>query len=230
MEPRLEKEVGKKRGKIVHALLTWGSDNARDFPWRKNSTPYNILIAEIILRRTTAKAACRIYGDFIKHYPDIKALANADIKDLERILSAVGYHKRRAAILKEVAQFITSVYGGTIPNKKEELLRIPHVGYYTAGAILSLGYGIPSAMVDSNVERIIRRVFKDAMPVNGVKLTVIKIADMMVPEDGHKLFNLALLDIGALICRYSKTSCHDCPLQEVCDTALSKSTSRRCVE
>jgi A/G-specific adenine glycosylase len=222
MRSQLEKEVRKKKDKIVQALLRWGMENTRDFPWRQNRTPYHVLVAEVILRRTTAKAASRIYEAFIRSYPNIKALSEADKGELERFLSPVGYHKKRAVMLKEIAQFISSVYDGIIPNKKEELMRIPHIGHYIAGAVLSLGYGIPSAMVDSNVERIIKRAFSKTLSTRRRDLDILKIADMLVPEKEHELFNFALLDLGALICRYDRAACPTCPIQEVCDTWSEK--------
>lgn len=221
MNPELWEEVEVRREKISQAVLNWGLHNVRDFPWRRDRTPYRVLVAEIILRRTTAKAACKIYETFIKHYPDIHALSNSDVKELEGILSAVGYHKRRALILKEVAEFIVSKYRGVIPNIKDDLLRIPHIGQYIAGAILSLGYGIPSAMVDSNVQRIIGRLFSKKLPVKRRGQSINEIAEAILPKEGHELFNFAMLDIGALICRYDKTLCQKCPLPAVCDTAAS---------
>ncbi|MGB9615259.1 MAG: hypothetical protein ACPL3B_07140, partial [Fervidobacterium sp.] len=221
MNPELWKEVEIRRGKISQAVLDWGLKNVRDFPWRKDRTPYKVLVAEIILRRTTAKAACKIYEAFIKRYPNIHALSNSDVKELEGILLAVGYHKRRALILKDVADFIVSQYKGVIPSTKDDLLKIPHVGQYIAGAILSLGYGIPSAMVDSNVQRVIGRLFSKKLPAKKRSQSINVIAEVVLPKERHELFNFAMLDLGALICRYNKTLCQKCPLTAVCDTATS---------
>ncbi|MEM0385779.1 MAG: hypothetical protein QXH64_04920, partial [Nitrososphaeria archaeon] len=201
MNSELWKEVEAKRGKISQAVLNWGLKNVRYFSWRIDRTPYKVLVAEIILRRTTAKAACKIYETFITQYPDIHALSNSDVKELERILSAVGYHKRRALILKEVAEFTVSKYKAVIPNTKDDLVRVPHIGQYIAGAILSLGYGIPSAMVDSNVQRIIERLFSKKLPSKKRSQSINEIAEAVLPKEGHELFNFAMLDIGALICR-----------------------------
>ena len=139
MNAELKGEVRRKRREIVRRTLLWGRDNVRDFPWRRDRTPYRVLVAEIILRRTTAKAACRVYGAFLRRYPDVYTLSRADVGELEALLSAIGYHKQRALILKEVAQFVVSKYNGVIPNRREDLEAIPHVGHYTAGAVLSLG-------------------------------------------------------------------------------------------
>jgi A/G-specific adenine glycosylase len=222
VDAELEGEVRRKRREIVRRTLLWGRDNVRDFPWRRDRTPYRVLVAEIILRRTTAKAACRVYGAFLRRYPDVYTLSRADVGELEALLSAIGYHKQRALILKEVAQFIVSKYNGVIPDRREDLEAIPHVGHYTAGAVLSLGYGIPSAMVDSNVERVIGRVFSRALPARGRKREVLEVAEAIVPREGHELFNLAMLDLGALVCRYRGEACQECPLLEVCDTGIHR--------
>ncbi|GIU72455.1 MAG: A/G-specific adenine glycosylase [Candidatus Nitrosocaldaceae archaeon] len=219
------RDVEAKKDYIVRAVLNWGLKNVRDFPWRSDRTPYKVLVAEIILRRTTAKAACKVYGLFIKRYPDIYTLSRSNVKDLEEVLSAVGYHKRRALILKEVAGFIVSKYEGVIPATKEELLSIPHIGQYIAGAILSLGYGIPAPMVDSNVYRIICRLFSKKLPDKRRSRLANEIAEAVLPKEGHELFNFAMLDIGSLICRYNKTLCNECPLRAVCDTAELPTTT-----
>jgi A/G-specific adenine glycosylase len=219
--------VKNKKEKVVQRLLRWGRQNIRDFPWRRNRTPYSVLVAEIILRRTTAKAACRVYETFLKRYPNIGALSRANVVELEELLSPIGYHKRRALILKEVAQFIVSIYSGTIPDKKEALEKIPHIGQYISGAILSLGYGIPSSMVDSNLQRILQRVFSRALPIRNRRRHVIEIAEAIVPKEEHELFNFAMLDLGALVCRYNKKACQECPLSDVCDTALQQQSDSR---
>ncbi|MEM3467048.1 MAG: hypothetical protein QXO71_07285 [Candidatus Jordarchaeaceae archaeon] len=219
MNIELEKEVERKKEEIIRNLLKWGKENIRSFPWRKKRTPYAVLLAEVLLRRTTAKAVCRIYEPLIEKYPNVYSLSHAEVKDLEKMLSVVGYNKQRALILKEMAKFIISEYGGKIPNKKEELMNIPHIGNYIAGAILSLGYGIPSAMVDSNVQRIIGRVFSRTLPTKGKRKAIVEVAEAIVPGKNHELFNFAMLDLGALICKYNEKICQKCPLSTICDSA-----------
>ncbi|MEM2615108.1 MAG: hypothetical protein QXO15_12935 [Nitrososphaerota archaeon] len=219
MDPVIERAIEKKKRKIVKAILKWGREHARAFPWRENRDPYKVLVAEVILRRTTAKAANRIYEEFLRRYPNLETLTQAREGDLESILSAVGYHKRRASILKEIASFIISEFGGVIPRTKADLLRVPHIGHYIAGSILSLGYGIRSAMVDSNVQRIISRVFAGVLPLRKRPELIIEIAEALVPVKGHETFNFGMLDLGALICRYDKRLCWECPIKEVCDSA-----------
>jgi len=217
MDSRLEEDVENKKDKIVESLSTWGKSNIRDFPWRKERTPYKTLIAEVILRRTTAKAACRVYETLVKRYPNVYTLSHAKVEDLEEILSAVGYHKQRSRILKGMADFIVSEYKGEIPSEKGYLTKIPHVGQYIAGAILSLGYGIPSTMVDSNVQRIISRIFFNVLPDKRRYQTILEIVEAIAPQSNHDFFNFTMIDFGALVCRYEKPRCKECPLYMICE-------------
>ncbi len=210
-------EVTTRRDKIQDLLLAWGKKNHRTFPWRSGRTPYEVLVAEVVLRRTTTTAASRVFERLVDQYPDVYSLCRADRDDLERLLATVGYNKQRARILKEVASTIVNMYGGEVPDDKDALLRIPHVGPYTAGAVLSLGYNIRSEMVDSNVERIISRLFCRSLPEKSRHKAVVEVCRILVPQYDYTSFNLALLDLGALVCRYTRPRHEVCPLMDVCD-------------
>lgn len=219
MKKELGTDVRRRRGEIVSSITNWGRQNIREFPWRVNRTPYNILVAEIILRRTTASAGTRVYEQFISIYPDIEAIANADVKVIEDLLLTVGYNKQRARIIKDMALYIIEKYGGEIPNNKDDLLNIPHIGPYTAAAILSLGYGVPAAMVDSNTYRIYSRIFADRLPERPPYKDVLEIAEKILPKSKHQFFNLVLLDFGAIVCRYAYPKHNICPLAKICDSS-----------
>ncbi len=209
-------EASRRKEDFVSSILEWSKDNLRSFPWRENPTPYSVLVAEILLRRTTATAVSRIFPLFMETYPSLESLSKAAPTELESMLSTIGYQKKRAAILNTVAAYILKEFQ-TVPSTKEDLLQIPHVGHYTAGAILSIGYGIPSGMVDSNVERIFRRYFCNVVANTGRFSLLRKIADLLVPQKNHTNYNYALLDIGALICKYGRPRCEVCPLKRTCD-------------
>ena len=213
----LLKRLKKQKSNFQSAICDWARENLREFPWRSNKTPYSVLISEILLRRTTATAVKRIFNKFLEQYPDMTVLSKAKTEDLEAILSRVGYHRQRAKIFKEVANFILSEYSGKIPKSKEKLLNIPHVGMYISGAILSFGYGKKSSIVDSNIERILRRFFSERLPKKGQMKTIYLLAKELVPSDAHELFNYGLLDLGALVCRYNTPRHNICPLREWCD-------------
>lgn len=213
--------VNSRKDSLQKELLEWAKKNLRQFPWRENRTPYSVLIAEVLLKRTTASAVLRIYKEFISLYPNIETLAKADRNKLEKMLLTIGYHKRRADILIDIAKHVVNKYNGEIPKTKEELLEIPHIGHYTANAILSLGYGIPSAMVDSNVDRVIKRLFMNHLPKKPSMHVIQKIADNLAPKENNQFYNLALLDFGALVCRYGIPKCKSCPLSKFCDYYLA---------
>jgi len=206
-----------RREDFRNLLLIWAQSNLRIFPWRINPTPYTILVAEVLLRRTTAAAVLRIYPSFTEKYPSLNKIANARVSDLASMLSSIGYHRQRAQILRNMARFIIERFNGKVPCSRDALLEIPHVGSYTAGAVLSLGCNQPSAMVDTNVERIYTRVFMSGLPRKGNRRFIDAIADMCVPKRSHKVYNLALLDLAALVCTYKTPKCPICPVSELCD-------------
>jgi A/G-specific adenine glycosylase len=213
----ISEAVKSKKPFLQRAVIKWATNNLREFPWRKERTPYRILVAEILLRRTTSSAVLRIYEKFLVSHPKIGDLANANEKELETFLSTIGYQKQRAKILKEIAAFIVREYGGEIPRSAEKLLRIPHVGPYITGAILSFGYDRPAAIVDSNVIRIFKRVFSKSLPGKTSPQIIQDMSSVLVPTRAHDIYNLGLLDLGALVCRYDYPRCPICPLKSICD-------------
>jgi A/G-specific adenine glycosylase len=214
-------EEARRRAPYVRsAILSWAMTALRDFSWRRKRTPYSVLIAEFLLKRTTSVAVNRIYDKFLLLYPSIEELSRVDVRNLEELLKAIGYHKLRAREIKEASIYIVNEFGGKIPKDTNMLLSIPYVGPYTAAAILSLGYGIRAPMVDSNVERIIKRMFKSVMPNHSILRLTREVANILLPDDKHDTFNLAFLDLGGIICTFREAYCERCPLQEKCDTGL----------
>jgi len=178
-----------------------------------------VMLAELLLRRTTATAVARVYPKLLQKYPNIESLAKADIKLLEEEVAVLGLRKQRAAAFGGVVAVIVGNHGGRIPADYSKLQEVPHIGPYTAGAILSFGFGIPAAVLDSNVERILVRLFSRSMegnkPSRDLLLTV---ASELLPTDGHEVFNWSLIDLGALGCSYRKARHELCPLVASCDT------------
>jgi A/G-specific adenine glycosylase len=210
-----------RRNEIRRSLLEWASTNLRKYPWRQNRTPYRVLVAEVLLRRTTAQAVLRIYEDFIRIYPGTYELANADHSELEDLLKKIGLHNVRASMMIRMANYLLKKWEGQIPNSRIELMKVPLVGAYTAGAVLTLGYNIPSAIVDSNVGRIIKRLFFNTISPRPSVRVIQQIADFLAPDPNNAEYNLALIDLGALVCRYNVPLCGKCPLSSQCDTYLS---------
>ena len=215
----LAQALAAKGPAIRRSLLRWPAPPGRnDLPWRRpGRSPYEILIAEALLKRTTATAAHRVYEDFIHAYPTPQTLAESEEDDVVSLLTRVGLQQQRARGLRSMASALATL--GELPREKEALLQIPHVGAYAAAAVLSLGFGIPAAMVDSNVERVLSRLFAGAM-VGQTRHTkqIPALADALLPRARHRDFNLKLVDLGAFICRYVHPRCAVCPIAGVCDS------------
>ena len=214
----LKVATGKKRRLFQEAVLCWVTDRLRDYPWRKpGRSPYEILIAEILLKRTTATAAARVYEDFLHKFPSPQAINDADEEKLAQVLSKVGLQWQRAKAVKALAGHLTEVHGGEIPCDLHLLLGIPGLGEYSARAILSFGFGIPVAVVDANIERILGRAFQNVLPRRPSQHSLQVLAGSLLPNKSHRDYNLGLLDLGALICRYVDPLCGKCPLASICD-------------
>ncbi len=199
----------------------------RSYPWReKQRSPYEILIAEVTLKRTTATAASRMYEGFLSKFGNIYALNRAAEDEIAASLARIGLHNQRAKALKNLAAHLVEHSAGKVPLGLSELLEVPGIGDYTARAVQSFGHGIPAAIVDSNVERIIRRVFLESFGTSLGSRQLQEVADMILPQEQHRSYNFGLLDIGALVCKPLRPDCSNCPLISVCDYAQESTAER----
>ena len=197
-------------------LLIWSKEYLRDYPWRKTSNPYNILIAEFFLQKTDADTVAPIYESFLVRYPTLDLLVAADVGDIADLMKPLGLFFR-AERLSRTAQAIAERYGGKVPQTESELLKLPGIGNYTARAILSQAFDLPAAVMDTNVARILERFF-------GIKGERVKSrckilwgsADRIAPKTNVGHWNLTLLDFGALICTARSPKCSKCPLALKC--------------
>lgn len=200
-------------GSLVRRVIEWEIDNWVPYPWRINRTPYRVLIAEFLLKRTTRQAVAREYPRFIARFPDIHSIHRADEKDLEDALKSLGLYRQRAVQLKELAETIIERHGGEIPDEFSELTSLPGVGPYIAGAVLSFGFGKKAPVVDSNVARLLSRL-------TGLRFKstegYLRLAWILVPEKDHELFNYGLVDLGAVVCHYRDPRCLSCVLRDLC--------------
>lgn len=203
---------------IRQRILRWWRKAARHYPWRENGrTAYEILVAEMLLKRTTASAAARLYQDFLRQFPSVEALDKAPEHQVEEALATVGLQRQRARGFKGMARYLSQVTGGEVPNDLGALCRVPQVGKYASAAVASFAMGIPVAVLDSNVERILRRVFMHTLPAPPGPSLLRILADMLLPPRAHREFNLAMLDLGAGVCRYVRPRCAVCPIRTLCD-------------
>lgn len=208
---------GARRAGVTRRLLAWFDACGRQFPWREDRTPYKVFVSEFLLKRTTSTAASRLFPRFICHYPDIRALAGADVRRLQRDLRPIGLHRQRASAIRGAARHVLEEHDGEFPADLEQLLAIPGVGDYTASCILSFGLGVPRAIVDSNVDRVISRAFADEFEVQGTRSKAVRrVADWLLPRARHQEFNYSLLDLGASLCSYRGCAGGGCPISQYC--------------
>ena len=212
-------------GKIPGALLPWYQVNKRNLPWREDTHPYHIWISEIMLQQTRVEAVKGYYARFLKALPTIEALANCDDDALHKLWEGLGYYSR-VRNLKKAAGVILERYGGEFPGEYKEILALPGVGEYTAGAICSICFGKKTPAVDGNVLRVISRITGDATPIDlpAYKKQVQQALQEIYPEDAGN-FTQALMELGATVCGPNrKPDCAICPCREFC-RGFSKGTA-----
>jgi len=212
-----------KKGKsrlFVERLLAWWESNKQQFPWRKESDPYRILIAEMLLRKTTARQVATIYKDFLRFFPDPKSLAEASIESLEIILKPLGMYKVRARILKDLGRVLVTKFSGYVPRSKHELLSLPGVSEYTANAVLCFAYNKEVPLVDTNVIRILYRVFVLKSDRKRAKddPKIWRFVQEILPKGRARDFNLALIDFAHKICRPKNPICSSCIMLDICSS------------
>jgi A/G-specific adenine glycosylase len=208
---------------ISRRLLAWYKKNKRDLPWRKTRDPFRIWVSEIMLQQTRVETVIPYYERFLKRFPDVKALARAPLDDVLKAWENLGYYSR-ACHLHEAARVIVNRFGGKIPDAKDQLLQLPGIGAYTAGAVLSIAFDHPLAAVDGNVIRVIARLFGIAEPVDGkeMKKKIEGIAQRLVPSVEPGYYNQALMDLGSGVCTPRGPDCPICPLAGVCVARAKK--------
>ena len=199
-------------------LLSWWKQNKQSFPWRSSSDPYQILIAEILLRKTTAKQVAKIYKNFLRLFPSPKSLAEADVENLEEALKPLGMYRVRAKLLKKIGEILDQRFAGKVPDTKDGLLLLPGVKEYVANAVLCFAYNKDVPLVDTNAVRIFQRVFGFKSEKKRVKddPAIWKFAEAVTPPGRAKDFNLALIDFAHKVCRPKTPDCRSCTMRDVC--------------
>lgn len=203
---------------IVEYLLDWYDLNARILPWREDTNPYYIWISEIMLQQTRVEAVKPYFDRFIDKLPTISSLANVEEEKLLKLWEGLGYYNR-ARNLKKAAITVIEEYKGELPASYEELLKLPGIGPYTAGAIASIAYRIPVPAVDGNVLRVTKRVAASLDDITKQKVRKQLEEDLkeIMPKDRPGDFNQSLMELGATICLPNgKPLCTKCPIMHLC--------------
>jgi A/G-specific adenine glycosylase len=200
------------------ALRNWSSGSRREFLWRDAcATPYVVLASEMLLRKTRAASVEPVVAELLAEYPQPRDLARARLESLEDLLRPLGLHRVRARALKDVGERLASRHRGRVPRLEADLLELPHVGRYAANAVLCFSYGQRRAIVDANVVRIYHRVFGIPVPRETHKADDLwGLAQRALPRTWFQKFNLALLDLGGLVCLPRLPLCAECPLVTFC--------------
>jgi A/G-specific adenine glycosylase len=199
-------------------LLTWNRQvNTRAMPWKGEKDPYLIWLSEIILQQTRVEQGLEYFLNFKKKYPAVKYLAQAPADEVMRLWQGLGYYSR-ARNLHETAKNIQSNYRGRFPESFDELKKLKGVGEYTAAAIASFAFGIPKAVVDGNVIRVLSRVFGVHIPFDTTegKKRFAALAQELMDEKSPGEFNQAMMDFGATVCAPQKPDCEVCPFKKIC--------------
>jgi len=198
-------------------LLRWYEANKRDLPWRRTRDPYAIWVSETMLQQTRVETVIPYWHRFLERFPTIEALAAAPEGDVLKLWEGLGYYSR-ARNLQKGAQAVVARHQGIVPDTLDEMLALPGVGPYTAGAVLSIAYDVPVPAVDGNVFRVLSRWFlieEDIMKPK-TRRTFEQIAAFLIPEGRAASFNQALMEHGATICIPKNPRCHSCPVQAQC--------------
>ena len=202
----------------VRPLLSWYGENARTLPWRESPKPYSVWVSEIMLQQTRVEAVKPYFERFMRELPTVKDLAEAEDDRLMKLWEGLGYYSR-ARNLKKAAAVACERYGGELPADYGELLKLPGIGSYTAGAIASIAFGIPEPAVDGNVLRVLSRVLASREDISrqAVKRGMEELVRGVIPPDRAGDFNQALIEVGALVCiPGGEPKCAGCPFHSLC--------------
>jgi len=207
---------------FTRKLLAWWARAARDLPWRRTRDPYRVLVSEFMLQQTQVSRVAEYYPRFLERFPDLETLARSRPRAVREAWDGLGYYAR-ASNLHSLARVVSRDHGGKLPDVPEELVKLPGVGPYTAGAVATFAYEKPVPAVDTNVARVLRRAFGNVeRAMRNAELW--RLASMLVPKNGKRAwkFNQAIMELGALICVARKPKCPQCPVRPVCKTGKGK--------
>ena len=198
-------------------LLAWFDKNARDLPWRRTRDPYAIWVAEIMLQQTQSDTVKPYYQKFLKRFPTVRRLAKARLDDVLKVWEGLGYYSR-ARNLHLAAGRIVRDFGGRVPQVRDDLLKLPGVGRYTAGAIASIAFNQDEPVVDGNVTRVLCRLFRIRQDPrsSGTQKRLWRLAEELLPSGKARLFNQAMMELGATVCLPRNPRCDECPLGRMC--------------
>jgi A/G-specific adenine glycosylase len=216
-----------KKTTIQTKLLQWFKKNQRDLPWRRTKDPYAIWISEIMLQQTQVATVIPYYEKFLKAFPTVRHLAKANLSEVLKVWEGLGYYSR-ARNLHRASRIISNHFSGAIPDNPKDLLNLPGIGRYTAGAILSIAYNKEAPILDGNVKRVLSRLYaiKGGPSESKTVESLWQLSESLIPKGGARLFNQALMDLGSMVCTPKDPQCSKCPLYDLCKAYASGKPER----
>lgn len=201
----------------AQALVDWFHANGRDYPWRRTTDPWAILVSEIMLQQTTIPTVLGRYADWMHRFPTPQALASATEEEALRSWEGLGYY-RRVRSLRAAAQAITERHGGEFPTEEADIRALPGIGDYTAGAVMSFAFNKPAPLVDANVARVFSRLCDSRTPVDSPagRKEQWQLAEQMLHRTDPSAYNSALMELGQLVCTTGTPQCLLCPVRAWC--------------
>jgi A/G-specific adenine glycosylase len=219
MQRHATKPARRRDDTIANALLAWYDRERRRLPWRAEpgeiSDPYKVWLSEIMLQQTTVKAVLPRYALFLRRWPDVAALARAELGEVLGAWAGLGYYAR-ARNLHACARAIVADHGSKFPETEAELRKLPGVGGYTAAAIAAIAFGARATPVDGNIERVVARLFAVTIPLPDAKAEIRALAETLTPAERPGDFAQAMMDLGATICTPRRPACGLCPVRPKC--------------
>ena len=205
------------RQRFRRRLLAWYRAHGRSLPWRTTSDPYHILVSEVMLQQTQVDRVLPKYREWLEKYPSLEALASAPEEDVNATWRPLGYNIRPRR-LHAIARESVTRYGGRLPSDQQTLLSFKGIGAYTAGAIRSFAFRERAAILDTNVARVLFRVFvaQGNPKAHATRKHLWAVSEVLVPRKEVFDFNQALMDLGAVVCVARKPRCLVCPMTKLC--------------
>jgi A/G-specific adenine glycosylase len=216
------------RQRFRRRLLTWYRKNGRDLPWRHTGDPYHILVSEMMLQQTQVDRVLPKYHEWLRKYPSLEALASADPQEVTSTWRPLGYNIRPVR-LHAIARESVAQYGGRLPSDEKTLLSFKGIGAYTAGAIRSFAFRQRAAILDTNVARVLFRVFvgRGNIKAHAMRKHLWVLSQALVPRRDVFDFNQAIMDLGATVCVARQPRCTACPMTRMCGSYATLSSGGR---
>ncbi|MFZ9857670.1 MAG: A/G-specific adenine glycosylase [Roseiflexaceae bacterium] len=214
---------------ITTTLIEWFRQNGRDLPWRHTRDPYRILVSELMLQQTQVERVIPKYHAFLDLFPDVYALASAPTSAVITAWQGLGYN-RRAIYLQRTAQAVVTQYDGQFPHDVAALRALPGIGDYTSGAIACFAFGQDVAFLDTNIRRVVLRVWSDPHGEVPDEKTLRTLAAEYVPAGHGWWWNQAIMELGAVTCTATKPKCPTCPLRGFCNDYAARLAADQALE